>query len=196
MVNWYTNTLVHRYTNTPTKRYTGTPVHRYTCRPVPAVRITITASSTTARLHKILCPFGALEGLGGLTTPTPAWFPRFRAFLHRHVVYRRSCGSQVSPFCRILCSCLPYPVRSMRSCDTVLYIKTYQVPFSLFPPLSPSPIPPFLCHSLPVVLTGLVIFSASRQADFFCVTTSRFFLRHDKQILFCVTTNRFFLRHD
>ena len=63
--------------------------------------------------------------------------------------------------------------------------------------LSPSPIPPFLCHSLPVVLTGLVIFS--------CVTTSRFFLRHDKQIwsalrqadfsasrqtdFFCVTTD-------
>ena len=51
---------------------------------------------------------------------------------------------------------LPLPSCSVdRSCDTVLYTKTYQVPFSL--PISPSPIPPFLCPSLPLVLTGLVI---------------------------------------
>ena len=71
------------------------------------------------------CPFGALEGLGGLTTRTPVWFPRFRAFLHRHVVYRRSCGSQVSPYCRILCSYAMAPLRVVTSipawsCNTIL----------------------------------------------------------------------------
>ena len=56
------------------------------------------------------CPFRALEGLGGLTTRPRAWFPRFPAFLDRHVFYNRSCGSQVFlrarpyPYCRILCS--------------------------------------------------------------------------------------------
>ena len=38
---------------------------------------------------------------------------------------------------------------------------------------------------------------APRQADFFPASRQAdFFLRHDKQILSCVTTNRFFLRHD